>query len=127
MINLECVNEESKVELVTNKSDKGNTKSESVSTLTFDNIGLSIRNLSNDEKESYKVENGVMITDVKTLSKAYDQALGPNLVITQVDRKKIDSVDEFDSMLKSKKGDAILLKVVDDQGRSRLVGLEIPE
>jgi serine protease Do len=126
-ITLKVRDEDSKAELVNNKSEKGKTKSTSSSSLTFDNIGLSVRNLNDEEKDKYKVDQGVMITDVKTLSKAYDQALGPNLVITQVDRKKIDSVDDLDNIIKSKKGDAILLKVVDDQGRSRLVGLEIPE
>jgi serine protease Do len=68
-----------------------------------------------------------MITDVKTLSNAYDQSLAPNLVITEVNGKKIDSVEDLNKIIQYKKGKAILLKVVDSSGISRLVGLEIPE
>jgi serine protease Do len=88
---------------------------------------MTVKDMTDDEKEAYKVDNGVLITDVKTMSKADDQNMSKGYVITQVDKKKIDSVDEFDEIIKSKKGKAILLKMVDREGTSRLVGLEIPE
>jgi S1-C subfamily serine protease len=47
------------------------------------------------------------------------------LVITEADREPIKSVAQFEEIVDSKKGDAILIKVVDDEGTSRYVGLEI--
>lgn len=94
--------------------------------MTFDNIGLTVRDLTSDEKEAYKTNNGVMIQDVKELSRAFDQRLGKGLVITQVDRKNINSVSDFEKAISAKKGDAVLLKVIDGQGNSRYVGLSVP-
>ncbi len=112
---------------VKNSLGKEKSKKGSASTLTFDSIGMTVKDMTDDEKEAYKVDNGVLITDVKTMGKAFDQNMSKGYVITQVDKKKIDSVDEFDEIMKSKKGKAILLKIVDREGTSRLVGLEIPE
>jgi len=126
-VTLKSSDDDNKAELVKDNSSKEKSKKGSSSTLTFDSIGMTVKDMSDDEKESYKVDNGILITDVKTMSKAYDQNMSKGFVITQVDKKKIDSVDEFDEVMKSKKGKAILVKVVDRQGTSRLVGLEIPD
>ena len=94
--------------------------------MSFDNIGLTVRNLTGSEKKDYKVDNGVFISDVKDYSKAYNQRIFSGLVITQVDKENINSVSDFDKVIKNKKGQAILLKLVDKQGTTRFVGLEIP-
>ncbi|MGE5432008.1 MAG: Do family serine endopeptidase [Syntrophomonadaceae bacterium] len=94
--------------------------------MTFDNIGLTVRDLTGDEKEAYKTSNGVMIQDVKELSRAFDQRLGKGLVITQADKKNINSVSDFEKAINGKKGQAVLLKVIDGQGNARYVGLSIP-
>jgi len=126
-VTLKSSDDDNKAELVKDNSSKEKSKKGPSSTLTFDSIGMTVKDMSDDEKESFKVDNGILITDVKTMSKAYDQNMSKGFVITQVDKKKIDSVDEFDEVMKSKKGKAILVKVVDRQGTSRLVGLEIPD
>ena len=41
-------------------------------------------------------------------------------------KKNIDSVEDFEDIVESKKGDAILLKVQDQDGNTSFVGLEIP-
>ncbi|MBN1302000.1 MAG: Do family serine endopeptidase [Melioribacteraceae bacterium] len=93
----------------------------------FDKIGLTVKNMSQADYDTYKVSNGVMITSVKKFSKAESQRLGRGLVITQVDRNKINSVSEFEDAVEGKRGAAALLKIVDRNGNSRLVGLEIPD
>lgn len=126
-VTLKSSNDDETAQPVKNSSGKEKSKKGSSSTLTFDSIGMTVKDMTDDEKEAYKVNNGVLITDVKTMSKADDQNMSKGWVITEVDKKKIDSVDEFDEIIKSKKGKAILLKMVDREGTSRLVGLEIPE
>lgn len=118
---------ETTAEPVKDSEERSSKKKSSSSQLTFDNIGLTARNLSDEELRQYKIESGVMIADVKALSKAYEQGLGRGLVIAQVDRKNIDSVDDLESILNSKKGSAVLLKIIDRAGTTRFVGLEIPK
>lgn len=103
---------------------KSNSKSNSA---TFENIGMSVRNLSQSEKDTYNVDNGIMITKVDEFSKAADQRLFAKLVIVEADKKTIKDVDTFKKILENKKGKAVLLKVQDEKGNSRFVGLEIPE
>jgi serine protease Do len=125
-VTLKAQSESSKNEPISEKSSKNNSNNSEMSSVTIKSVGLTVQNMSADDLGQYNVENGILITDVKTLSNAYDQNLTPNLVITEVNSKKIDSVSQFDNIIKDKKGKAVLLKVVDSKGTSRLVGLEIP-
>jgi len=108
------------------KKEEPKKEKNSIQKMTFDNIGLSIEDLSDRDKESYDIKNGVKITKVEAYSKAFEQRLGAGLVITEVDRKKIKDVAEFEELMNNKKGGSILLKVIDQQGNSRFIGLEIP-
>ncbi|MDA3815668.1 MAG: Do family serine endopeptidase [Patescibacteria group bacterium] len=111
------------VEEVKNKKKKEG----SVEEITFDTIGLTVRDMRNTELDEYKLEAGVLISKVKRFSKADNQRLFAGLVITEVDRKKIETVSDLEDNLEDKIGDAVLLKVVDGSGTSRYVGIEIPE
>ncbi|HMN49323.1 MAG TPA: Do family serine endopeptidase [Ignavibacteriaceae bacterium] len=126
-ITLKTRKEDAKTEPVM-KKDNDESKSEAKSnTASFDNLGLSIKNLSDKEKESYKVDNGVLITNVESFSKAEDQRLFKGLVIVEADKKPVKDVSSFQKIIENKKGKAVLLKVQDKDGNSRFVGLEIPE
>jgi hypothetical protein len=48
-------------------------------------------------------------------------------VIVEADKNKINNVDDIKDAIESKKGSALLLKVIDQQGNARFVGIEIPE
>jgi len=116
----------SKKSTTVSKKDKSKEEKD-IKEFTFDELGFTVRNMTKDELKDYKVENGVLITDVKRFSKAYNQRIGEGLVITAADKKDIQNVAELKSIIESKKGEAVLLKLVDNQGNSRLVGLEIPK
>ena len=88
---------------------------------------MTIKNLSEKDKESLNVNNGVLITKVDNFSKAADQRLGSGLVIVEADKKKVSDVNSFEKIIDSKKGKAVLLKVQDKEGNTRFVGLEIPD
>jgi serine protease Do len=98
-----------------------------IEVVTFETIGLTVRDMKNKEYDEYNIDNGVLITKVKRFSKADNQKLFPGLVITEIDRKKVDSVSDLENVMEDKKGEAVLLKVIDNQGTSRFVGIEIPE
>lgn len=107
-----------------NKSEERDEKD--MKEVSFDDLGMSVRNMKSSELKDYKTESGVLITDVKDFGKAYNQRIGEGMVITSADRKDINSVSELKSIIEKKKGKAVLLKIVDSQGTSRLVGLDIP-
>ena len=126
-ITLKSRDEDSTNKPVVKKEDDG-AKSESKSnTINFDNLGLTVKNLNEKDKESLNVNSGIVITQVEDFGKAADQNLGSGLVIVEADKKKISDVSSFEKIVNSKKGKAVLLKVQDKEGNSRFVGLEIPE
>ncbi len=104
------------------KNDRNVSKDEAV----FSNIGLTVENLNDEELSYLKIKNGVIIKQVEKYSSAEDQGLGTGMVITQVDREKVNSVSDLKKAFESKKGSAVLLKVAFSGGRTRIVGLEIP-
>lgn len=120
--------DEDKSEVVDNSSGKDKEPEESVSSeVSFDNIGLNVRNMTSKEKEAYKISSGVIISNVKDYSSAFNQGLGKDLVITKADKKEIKSVSELKKIIESKKGSAVFLVVSDEKGNSRFVGLKIPK
>lgn len=126
-VTLKSRNNDTKVEPTSEKKKSRSPQDAASSSMTFDNLGLTLRNLSDDEQKTYKVDHGILITDVKLLSRADNQEIRKGYVITQVDKKNIDDVSDFDKIVKGKKGSAVLLKLVDGSGTPFFRGLEIPE
>lgn len=93
----------------------------------FNNLGMTVRNMTGSELEKYDVDNGVLIANVENFGKASNARLFKGLVIVEADREKVDNVNELKEKIEDKKGKAILLNVVDSKGTNRFVGLEIPE
>jgi len=113
-------------EPVVNKENNDSGSPENSSSATFDNVGLTVKNLTSQEKSSYNVDHGVIITNVKPYSNAEDQKLFQGLVILEADKHNIDSVTDFKNVINDNKGKSVMLRVVDDQGNKRFVALEIP-
>ncbi len=95
--------------------------------LSFDNIGLTVKNPTDAELNTFDVDHGVKIVDVKRFSKAYNQNLQKDLIILEVDRKPVSSVSEFEEYINKKRGKSVLLTIAIDKENSRFVGLDIPE
>ena len=127
-VTLKARDEDSKSELVVNKDKDNEANSESKSsTAQFDDVGFSVSNLSPKEKSDFKVDHGVIITEVKAFSKAEDRQLAKGFIILEADKKKINSVSDLRNILKNKKGSAVLLKLQDGRGNNFFRGIEIPE
>ena len=126
-VTLKARDEEIKTEPVSNNDDSKDKSETGSSSATFDDIGLTVKNLSEKDKSDYNVSSGVIISQVKPFSKAEDQKLFSGLIITEADKEKIDNVNDFKQIIGKKKGSALLLKVVDKEGNNRFVGIEIPE
>ncbi len=95
--------------------------------LKLENIGVTLRNLDAKTKSDYKVDNGVLVESVEPLSEAQRRDLRPNDVILSVGDEAVNSVAEFESLIKTKKpGDAVLMRVKGENGTTRFVAIEIP-
>ncbi len=112
---------------VNEEKDKESEHKKNITSMRFDDLGLKVKNLSEKEMEQFGVDHGILITEVERFSVAEDQKLFAGLVILEADKEKIDDVQEFSDLVESKRGSALLLKVVDSKGNTRFVGLEIPE
>ncbi len=119
--------EETASETAAVDTEQDDVKDDSKSSVTFEKMGLTIKNLTDKEKEAFKVSDGVLITKVTTYGKAQQQGLSEGLVITRADKKKIDSVSQLEKIILSKKGQAVLMEVTDAKGNSRFAGVEVPE
>ncbi len=125
-VTLKARSESDKSEPVVNKNDSDNNNNSEANSLSIDDVGLTVQNLSSQDKSDYNIKHGVMITDVKSYSPAQDQGLGQGLVIVEADRKPVDNVSQLKKIIKGKEGSAVLLKVQDSKGNSRFVGIEVP-
>lgn len=110
-----------------NQKDSEESKESKSTSAKFDDIGLSVANLTAKQKSDYKVDYGVMITEVKSFSKAEDRQLAKDLVILEADKKKIYSAGDLVKIFKDKKGSAVLLKLQTKDGNNFFRGIEIPD
>ena len=115
---------ESTVVNASEKELKG--KDVDIKDVKLDNVGMTVRNMSGDELKKLDTKNGVLVTDVKNYGRAFNQRIFKGFVIVAVDHKQVNSTSELKSELDKKKGQAVLLKVIDPQGNSALIGLDIP-
>jgi Do/DeqQ family serine protease len=127
-VTLKARDTENNSEPVVNKENENNNKKESSSeTASFDKIGFTVQNMNQDEKDQYNTKYGVLVTDVQQYSEAEDHQLQKGIIILEADNQKIHNVDELKSILNSKKGGAVLLRIADSKGQQRFVGIEIPD
>jgi serine protease Do len=111
---------------VENKDEAGSNKT----TASFDNIGMTVKNLTDEEKKKLKVENGVIVTNVKNFGIAQTRGIVENTVITDVIKKgatvKIKNVSDLEKIIKeTKSGEAFMVRLSTEIG-PRLVALELP-
>lgn len=126
-VTLKARDDSDSVELAGKDVDKPKNKKDENKEVKIEKIGVTVRTLKSDEFGNYKVENGILISEVVPYSKSFNQGLFKGLVITEVNKKKINSVSDFENIVNENKGKAILIKVIDNKGTTRFVGLEIPE
>jgi serine protease Do len=106
-----------------NKAEKA--KPEDNQPVKFESLGFSVAPLDSKVKKEYGVNNGAIVSDVKRFSMASDRGLVKGAVITEVDRKSINSPGELKKLIDSKKdGDVIILNVKYPE-RSQIVALEV--
>jgi serine protease Do len=109
--------------------DETNDNDEQIShTKSFEELGLTVKTLSDEQKSKREVSYGIIVASVKPLGEASKRAIASNDIILEADGKKITSVKNFENIIKEHKaGDSILLRVNRANGQVNLVAIEIQE
>jgi serine protease Do len=103
---------------------------ESVSekTASFEGLGMTVRALTAREKESLGLDRGVVVSDVRPYSEAFNRLIRQNQIILDADRKEVTSPAQFKKIVASHKpGDSLLLRVRLDETNTTFVALQIPK
>lgn len=89
-------------------SDRERRVSEGKSQKKFENLGMEVRNLTRMEKNSFDLESGIYVSDVKGGSPANKAGIYPGYVIYKFDGIELEDEDDFKELLrKYKKGEVI--------------------
>ncbi|GAB5465524.1 MAG: DegQ family serine endoprotease [Candidatus Kapaibacteriales bacterium] len=90
------------------KSSKENDKDDKTE-ISYDQLGLTVSNLTPEARKKYDIENGVLILDVERYSIASDKnGFRPGYIITEVDGKEIVDLSTLDKYLSNvKPGDIV--------------------
>jgi serine protease Do len=102
---------------------------ENVKNQTAEKLGLTVQNLTDDLAKQFGFvgQKGVLVTDIEPGSPAANAGIQPGSLIQQVNRKPVDSVDEFrENVEKSAKDGKVMLLVRYDKS-SIFVVLTIPK
>lgn len=103
-------------------------EAEPTGAVSFDKLGMTVRSLTPEQKKQYEVDNGVLVTDVKSLSEAANRNLARNDVIIEADRKAVNSAKDLKNIIEKKKpGDSVLLRVKKANGQMSFLAVQIPQ
>ena len=73
----------------------------------FTDLGFELRDLDSFEKSRNKT-TGIMVVSVYKNSKIADSRIEPGFIITKINKRKVDSVNDLESLLKTTTGTVLL-------------------
>jgi serine protease Do len=112
----------------TQQKDEEGEESASAKTVSFESLGLTVRALSESEMGQLEVDRGVLITQVRSFSEAYNRQLARGYVILDADRKEVRSPSQLRKIIESHKaGESVLFRVTDGKGNTTFIALQIPK
>jgi serine protease Do len=93
----------------------------------FAKLGMSVRALSGEEKQELNLEQGVLVTEVKPYSEAFNRNLRRGMVILEADRKPVSSPSALQKIVEGvSPGESILFKV-QAQEQTIFLAVRVPE
>ncbi|MBI4810401.1 MAG: Do family serine endopeptidase [Ignavibacteriales bacterium] len=103
----------------TQKDSGEKDDSEEVSTkpLTFENLGLTVRRMTSEERKSSKVEKGIIVSESKQFSEAFNNGIGTGDILLEADKQDLNSPKDLKKIIdRHKPGDAILFRIKKSEG-----------
>lgn len=113
-------------------SDEGDSESETdqeaPKETKFNNLGMTVRPLTADEKKDQSVDGGAFVSEVKPFSEAANRGITPNSIILEADRKTVKSPSDLKKIIDARKpGDSILLRIKSSRGVTAYVAVQLPK
>lgn len=110
---------------------KKSDASDARTTLTFEKAGFTVQGLDSDARKKFDRTTGVLVTDVKQFSPAFENNLRPNVVIFEARKGgtvlKIESVGDLKKIINALgPGESVLLRVQTDNGDTAFIPIEGP-
>ncbi len=108
-----------------NMNDNNDNRSDS-DMKKYDKIGFTITDLNDRMRKEFDTDNGVYVQDVSPYSEAFMRGLRSGIVILEVNKENVNSVSDFDSIVKDKKsGDVLVLKILLPNKEIRMIVIEL--
>jgi serine protease Do len=107
--------------VILDKRPPGGPQAGSEDAAAQNQLGLSVRTLTEDLAERLGYENlsGVVVAEVESGSLAQEYGIEPGMLITEVNRQPVRNVRQFNEALaKAQKGGKVLLRVSSESGTS---------
>jgi serine protease Do len=112
----------------TGEEDETSVEETAVKPIDYESLGFSVKRADTKLMKDREVSSSVLVANVKSYSEAFNRGLRENDIILEADRKPINSLSDFQKVIKSKKsGDALMLRVKGPQGGARFVAVMIPK
>ncbi len=119
---------ETVAEKVKNEKEGSDSDSNAEKVITVKELGVTVKSIDSKTKKRYKVEKGVLVSDIEDMSPAQDRGLKKGDVVTEVGDQKVSTPDQFESSVKKlKPGDAVMLRVKGEDKKMRFVPIEMPK
>ena len=90
-------------------------------------LGFTVQDMTEDMRQYYSLrpEEGVVVSDVDSDSRAYMAGIKPGTIILSVNQKKVNSVEEFNKILRESVSTGKVLLLVKEQRNTRFVVLPL--
>ncbi len=104
---------------------------EAVTPALPDMVGFDVAPLDDAKRSEFGIapeQSGIVVTDVKGGTDAYQKGFIPGLIVTEVNQKAIGTVDELTALVGEAKEagrPAVLFKVTDPTGTSRFIAVRL--
>jgi len=97
--------------------DSKNQEEVSPNTVTFDNLGLTVRQMTSDEKKKNSVDHGIIVGEIKPYGEAYNNQIRGGDVLLEADKQSLQSPKDLKKIIeKHKSGDAVLFRLKNSGG-----------
>jgi serine protease Do len=127
-VTLKAREEDASVVRATNRSDSEERDRKSPSSVEFESLGFTVRDMTQAEKKTYGTEGGVIVSDVRQYGEAFNRQVGPDDAIVEVDRKPVKSTSDVRGIIESKHaGDSVLFRMKRTDGSTYYAALQIQE
>ncbi|MFP4059301.1 MAG: Do family serine endopeptidase [Bacteroidales bacterium] len=100
---------------VTLKNREGTTGIvKKVETGMMDDLGINVRNLTSNEAQTLQIDGAVLVTEIQEGIVSEQTKMQKGFIITEVDRQRVKSVEEFRKILHEKEGGVMVGGVYPD-------------